>query len=45
MWNAFVFFSWLWYTRVHSVADFGLWGRGADARGRLRGLEGDLSEF
>ena len=32
-------------SRVHSVADFGLWGRGVDARGRLRGLEGDLSDF
>ena len=35
----------LMVSRVHSVADFGLWGRGMDARGRLRGLEGDLSEF
>nr|DAV84444.1 MAG TPA: hypothetical protein [Caudoviricetes sp.] len=30
---------------MHSVADFGLWGRGVSVRGRLRGLEGDLSEF
>ena len=32
-------------TRVHSVPDSGLRGRGMDARGRLRGLESDLSEF
>lgn len=35
----------LMVSRVHSVADFGSWGRGVSARGRLRGLEGDLSDF